>query len=113
MKRQTDRMRLVTRDRKADGPDKAGYVPYAFRPFDNRWLYWETRAKLVDRPRAEYKPHVFEGNLWLSAQQKPRREWSPPQVIAHIGCLTCMDRGAICVPAWLRDDGLGTDAGPA
>ena len=33
-------------DRKADGPDKAGYVPYAFRPFDNRWLFWETRAKL-------------------------------------------------------------------
>ena len=57
-------------DEKADGPDKAGLIPYAFRPFDNRWLYWETRAKLVDRPRPEYKPHVFEGNIWLVSQQK-------------------------------------------
>ena len=96
-------------DEKADGPDKAGLIPYAFRPFDNRWLYWETRAKLVDRPRPEYKPHVFEGNIWLVSQQKPRREWSPPQVISHIGCLDLMDRGATCVPVWLRDDGLGSD----
>ena len=29
--------------------------------------------------------HVFEGNMWLVAQQKPRREWSPPHVISHIG----------------------------
>ncbi len=95
--------------KKTDGPDKAGYVPYAFRPFDNRSLYWETRAKLVDRPRPEYKPHVFKGNLWLVSQQKPRREWSPPQVISHIGCLDLMDRGATCVPVWLRHDGLGSD----
>ena len=106
---ETDEANCDLLDRKADGPDKAGYVPYAFRPFDNRWLYWETRAKLVDRPRPEYKPHVSEGNFWLVSQQKPRREWSPPQVISHIGCLDLMDRGATCVPVWLRDDGLGSD----
>ena len=64
---------------------------------------------LADRPRPAYRPHVFAGNLWLVSQQKPRREWSPPQVISHIGCLDLMDRGATCVPAWLREDGLGTD----
>ena len=89
------------------GPVESGFVRYAYRPFDNRWLYWEKREKLVDRPRTEYKPHVTKGNLWLVTQQKPRREWSSPQVIAHIGCLDLMDRGATCVPAWLRDDGLG------
>ena len=41
--------------------------------------------------------------------KKPRREWSPPQVISSIGCLDLMDRGASCVPAWLRDDGLGLE----
>ena len=90
------------------GPTDSGFLRYAFRPFDNRWLYWEMREKLVDRPRPEYRPHVFEGNLWLVSQQKPRREWSPPQVISHIGCLDLMDRGATCVPVWLRDDGLGS-----
>ena len=82
---------------------------YAYRPFDNRWLYWEGETKLLDEKRADYRPHVLEGNVWLVAQQKPRRDWSPPQVISHIGCLDLMDRGATCVPAWLRDDSLGTD----
>ena len=91
------------------GPNEAGFIPYTYRPFDNRWLYWETDTKLLDEKRADYKPHVFNGNLWLVTQQKPRREWSPPQVISNIGCLDLMDRGASCVPAWLRDDGLGLE----
>ena len=88
------------------GPVNDYFFRYAYRPFDNRWLYWETRGKLVDRPRPEYKPHVFRGNLWLVTQQKPRREWSPPQVISHVGCLDLIDRGATCIPAWLRDDSI-------
>ena len=91
------------------GPIEAGFIRFAYRPFDNRWLYWEADSGLLDRSRADYRPHVFEGNVGLVAQQKPRRDWSPPQVISHIGCLDLMDRGATCVPVWLRDDGLGTD----
>ena len=91
------------------GPDEAGFVRYSYRPLDTRWLYWQADGGLLDRPRTDYKPHVFNGNLWLVTQQKPRREWSPPQVISNIGCLDLMDRGASCVPAWLRDDGLGLE----
>ena len=91
------------------GPDEGGFIRYAYRPFDNRWLYWEAETKLLDEKRADYRPHVFEGNVWLVAQQKPRREWSPPQVISNIGCLDLMDRGATCISAYLRDNGLGID----
>ena len=84
------------------GPDEAGFIRFAYRPFDNRWLYWEKNTKLLDEKRADYRPHVFEGNVWLVTQQKPRREWSHPQVISHIGCLDLMDRGATCIPMWLR-----------
>ena len=93
------------------GPDKAGFVRFAYRPYDTRWLYWEANSGLLDRPRTEYKPHVFEGNLALVSQQKPRREWSPPQVISDIGCIDLMDRSATCIPAWLRDEGLALDGG--
>ena len=93
------------------GPAEAGFIRYAYRPFDIRQLYWEANGGLLDRPRPDYKPHVFSENLWLVAQQKPRREWSPPQVISNIGCLDLMDRGATCISAWLRDDGLGLDGG--
>ena len=95
------------------GPNEASFVRYSFRPFDTRWLYWEAREKLVDRPRPEYEPHVFEGNLWLVSQQKPRREWSCPQVISNIGCIDLMDRSATCIPAWLRKEGLEAHADQA
>ncbi|MCY4087544.1 MAG: hypothetical protein OXG37_11875 [Actinomycetia bacterium] len=35
------------------GPDEDGFVRYANRPFDVRWLYWETETKLLDRPRPQ------------------------------------------------------------
>ncbi len=89
------------------GPDEKGFIRYAYRPFDTRWLYWEASGGLLDRPRPDYKPHVFSGNLWIVAQQKPRREWSPPQIISDLGCLDLMDRGATCFPAYLHYKGLG------
>ena len=91
---------------KRGGPDVNGFVRHAYRPFDNRWLYWESETKLLREKSPRYVLHVFDGNVWLVTQQKPRREWSPPQVITHIGSLDLMDRSASCFPAWLRDDGL-------
>ena len=90
------------------GPDEAGFIRFAYRPFDIRWLYWEAHANLLDRPRTDYRPHIFEGNSWLITQQKPRREWSSPQVISHLGCLDLIDRGATCFPIRL-DDGKDED----
>jgi len=85
---------------------KDNFVRYGYRPFDVRWLYWEPETKLLDRNRPEFFAQVFEGNLFLVAQQKPRRAWSAPQVIAAIGCLDLMDRGASCFPLSLRQSRL-------
>ncbi len=49
-------------------------VRYCYRPFDVRWLYWEPETNLLDRNRAEYYPHVYPGNGWLSAGQRNRKE---------------------------------------
>jgi predicted helicase len=76
-------------------------VRYCYRPFDVRWLYWESETNLLDRNRAEYYPHVFDGNVWIVSQQKPRRDWSEPQVIRSLGCLDLMDRSASCIPLYL------------
>ena len=58
---------------------KRGFLPenvirYAYRPFDIRWLYWEPETDLLDRKRSEYRPHVFEGNRFLSAGQRNRKD---------------------------------------
>jgi hypothetical protein len=79
-------------------------VPYAFRPFDKRWLYWEPETKLLGRKVPEYFPHVRSDNVWIVTQQKPRRDWSQPQFIRYLGCLDLMDRSASCFPLFLYKD---------
>ena len=93
------------------GPVDTNFVRHTYRPFDTRWLYWEAGHGLLGRPVPDYIPHVFDGNLCLVTQQKPRREWSSPQVISNIGSLDLMDRSASIFPAWLRDEGLALDGG--
>jgi hypothetical protein len=65
-------------------------------------LYWESETKLLDEKRSEYFPQCFTGNITLVSQQKPRRDWSEPQVVRPIGCLDLMDRGASCFPLYIK-----------
>ena len=87
-------------------PLPTGFVRHAYRPFDTRWLYWESDAKLLDRPRPEYMPHVFQGNLWLSSAQHVRKGAEEPQTCfaKDIGSLHLIERGAAMFPAWLRNE---------
>ena len=91
------------------GPAKHGFIRYSYRPFDDRWLYWEPRAKLVDRPRTNYKPHVFDGNSWIITPHKQRRDWSPPSFTPLMADINHMDGSASYIPQYLRDDGLGVE----
>ena len=93
------------------GPDQGGFVRFAYRPFDTRWLYWDAGRGLLGRPSPDYKPHVFEGNRWLVLQRAARPTLSPPAAISDIGDLNQMNSGVYCVPALLRDQGLGVDPG--
>ena len=92
------------------GANQAGFVRYAYRPFDNRWLYWESETKLLDEKRSRYRPHVFKGNIWLVTPQKQRREWSPPPVVSNMGDINHMDGSTSYIPAWLRDDAIAVDS---
>ena len=115
--RNTTSVRLAARavrdERLARGkPDEDVFLRCAYRPFDNRWLYWEADSGLLARPRPDYRPHVFAGNLWLSAAQHLRKGSAEPQAYftEHIGQLHLIERSASLFPAWLRGDGVA-DAG--
>ena len=89
------------------GPDVESFVRYAYRPFDNRWLYWESESGLLDTPCADYKPHVFDGNLWFEVRKRePREDFSRGTLIRHIG--DNFGNGmSYFFPVWLRDYGVG------
>jgi hypothetical protein len=45
-------------------------VPYCYRPFDLRWIYWEPTTKLLDEKRREFVKHLMPWNIWFEARQK-------------------------------------------
>ena len=89
-----------------DGPHKAGFLRYCHRPFDTRWLYWEAESGLLARPCPDYRPHVFEGNMWVEARQRESRDFfSRGTLVRHLAGDFGNGRSHY-FPAWLRDDSL-------
>ncbi len=93
------------------GPARRGFVRYAYRPFDTRWLYWESDGGLLDRPRPEYQPHAFPGNLWLSAVPRLRQDATEPQATftPNLASLHLIEWGVSMFPAWLHEESFATD----
>ena len=103
----TDASRFVAVDTRvllrARGIMTDNFVKFLYRPFDVRWLYWEPLTKLLDEKRAEYFPHVFEGNVWLTACQQNRKEFDPPIVCRPLVAIHIIERTANLFPVLLRD----------
>ena len=97
------------------GPHEPGFVRYAYRPFDNRWLYWEAETKLLREKSPRYPQHVFDGNPWLSAVPRLRRDSTEAQttVTHYLASLHLNEWSASMFPAYLRDEGLGLGADAA
>ncbi len=95
------------------GPDEAGYIRFAYRPFDNRWLYWEAETKLLDEKRADYRQHVFEGNVCIEARERETKEdFSRGTLVAHLADNFGNGLSSF-FPIWFRDEGIGHDADSA
>ncbi len=91
------------------GPNPDGFVRYAYRPFDNRWLYWEADTDLLDAKRASYKQHVFAGNLWIEARKHEAREDFSRGTLVRDLADNFGNGMSSFFPVWLRDG--GDDAG--
>ena len=91
------------------GPDETCFIRYTYRPFDNRWLYWESETKLLREKSPRYPAHVFEGNRWLEARERETKEdFLRGTLVCHLA--DNFGNGfSSFFPAWLREDGLGTN----
>ena len=87
------------------GPNRCGFVRFTYRPFDDRWLYWESETRLLNDKRPDYRPHVFEGNTWFSAARHLRKDAEGAQACftTRMACLHLIERTALMFPAWLRE----------
>ena len=90
------------------GPIQTGFVRFAYRPFDTRWLYWEGETKLLDEKRAEYRLHVFDGNVWIEAREREAKEDISRGTLARHIADNFGNGLSSFFPAWLREHGLGS-----
>jgi hypothetical protein len=82
---------------------KKNVVRYCYRPFDVRWLYWEPETKLLDEKRTEYFLQIFEGNVWLSAGQRNRKEdFYQPQFTSTLADHHIVESNVGMFPLWLK-----------
>ena len=91
------------------GPNQSGFIRHAYRTFDNRWLYWEADSGLLDRPRPDYRPHVFEGNSFIEARpRESNNQFLRGTLVNHLAGDFGNGRSHF-FPTYLRDEGLGVE----
>ena len=56
------------------GPVSDGFLRFVYRPFDVRWIYWETGRGLLGRPSPDYRMHTFYENLLIEARERETKE---------------------------------------
>jgi predicted helicase len=86
-------------------------IPYCYRPFDLRWVYWEPETKLLDEKRSGYVTAVAAGSLWLQSRQKGERqvEGSPFFVTRAAADHHLTRPGCACFPLLATERNLLTD----
>ena len=53
------------------------FVPYLYKPFDRRWIYWEPETGLLGRKSPDFFPQVRRKNLFLEARRRESiADWS-------------------------------------
>ena len=88
------------------GPDVTRFVRYLYRPFDNRWLYWEPETKLLREKSPRYPVQIFEGNKWIEARERESKIAFSRGTFARHLADNFGNGFSSFFPAWLSDDGI-------
>jgi predicted helicase len=86
--------------------DAKNLMRLAFRPFDDQWVYWLGRTKLLNEKRVDFRQQVWDGNLFLSASQTARKGgFNQPIVVDRFGDLHLQDPWSQFFPCFIKDFG--------
>jgi predicted helicase len=95
--------------RKEGGYSPEKILPLLVFPFDQRWLYYETEHKLLNRPRPEFG-HNRHSNEFLVTVPEPRKaSEARPLFATTLVNLHVHERGSVVIPRETRGDDLLTD----
>ena len=85
-------------------------IKYAYRPFDNVWVYWEPSGDLLDRKREELFQSIIPSNLFLTSRKKAERqdEGTPFYTSNHLPDWHLTRPGSAIFPLLVQDKLLST-----
>jgi hypothetical protein len=100
--------------------DAGHFVPYAYRPFDIRWLFWYPKTKLLDEKRDELFQAFRKNAVFITSRAQAERsdEGSPFYATRALPDRHLTRPGSACFPSVYRDEETGPrslfdiDAGP-
>ncbi|MBB6413697.1 type ISP restriction/modification enzyme [Mesorhizobium sangaii] len=88
------------------GFDESRLKPYLLFPFDQRWIYYEDRLNLLNRPRETLRVNL-DCECFLIAVPEPRKvSEARPLFSRTLLDLHVHDRGSVAIPAVVRIDAL-------
>jgi Type ISP C-terminal specificity domain/N-6 DNA Methylase len=94
--------RRVWENLRKTGFDKAKIVAYQLFPLDSRSIYYETRERLLNRPRPELANHVSDNEFFVTVPQPRRASEIRPVPINTLFDLHLHDRGSVGFPREVR-----------
>lgn len=81
---------------------------YLVFPLDSRWIYYETKGKLLNERRPEYGEALRDNEFLLTVPQPRRPSETRPLLIETLADLHVYDRGVVCFPRELKPGSLVT-----
>jgi len=86
----------------SQGIGSGSVLPYDYRPFDRRWLYWERSTKLLDRNRAEYVDALPTLCPQIVLAQRTRKGFDPPLCVTALGSYHLIESVSLIFPLRLN-----------
>ena len=79
---------------------------YCYRPYDIRWLYWESHTKLLDEKREDYWRARTGSYISMISAQSNRRAYDPPCVTRSLASLHVVEKGSSVFPLEIFEESL-------
>jgi hypothetical protein len=73
-------------------------IPFCYRPFDVRWLYWEMHTNLIDRKREDYFHAKVAHGIAIVTAKSNRKEFDPPCITSSMASLHVVEKGSTAFP---------------
>lgn len=99
----------VWRDLHNLGFDVAKILPFLTFPLDQRFIYYETKTKLLNRPRPEYGANLKNNEFLLTVPEPRKVSETRPIYTTTLANLHVHERGSIAFPRETSGDDLLAD----